>query len=111
MTLTISESPITGDLVAYNGSTIDIAFKHRSSWTGAAKWGYGSASIDVHLDASSNWTLTGDSKLDTFRNADKNLENVFSEGYSIYYNASAEGNSWITGTVKLKGGGKLRPVK
>jgi hypothetical protein len=107
----VTESPVTGDLVAYNGSSIDIAFKQYSCWTGAATWGYGTGYIDVHLDKTSNWTLTGDSKVDTFKDEDTSLSNVFSEGYSIYYNSSAKGNSWIKGTVKLNGGGKLRPMK
>jgi hypothetical protein len=111
VTLSVTESPITGDLIAYNGSTINIKFSQFSSWAGAARWGYGTAYVDVSLDQSSNWTLTGDSKVNVLRDSNTHLTNIFSQGHSISYNSSAKGNSWLDHrTIRLSGGGLLKPM-
>lgn len=111
VTLTVTESDITGDLVAYNGSLIDITFSDYSTWTGAAIWGYDTAHIAVHLDRTSNWTLTADSKLDNFTSSLSTVENVFSNGFNVYYNSSSPVNGWLNnGTIVLNGGGKVTPL-
>jgi hypothetical protein len=59
ITITITESDLKGDLVAYNGSYISWSLNDYSTWTGAAYSGYKEATFDVSLDATSNWTGRG----------------------------------------------------
>jgi hypothetical protein len=107
----VKESALKGDLVAYNGSSINWALSSYSSWTGAAYSGYGKASFGVALDKTSNWTLTKSTTLQNFTDSDKTLSNVFSNGHNLYYNSSATKNRWLSGrTIKLTGGGVAKPI-
>jgi hypothetical protein len=110
-TINVAESHLKGDLVAYNSSSISWFLSGRSTWTGKAYPGYGGkASFSVHLDKTSQWTLTDDTKLANFTDADGALNNIRSRGFSILYDRSAKANQWLAGkTVKLAGGGVAKP--
>ncbi|KAG9958800.1 hypothetical protein KCU61_g8077, partial [Aureobasidium melanogenum] len=109
--VTVSESVIPGNIVAYNGSTVNLALTDHSSWTGAALWGYGNASIAVSLDSTSNWTLIADSTVQNLTTASGDLSQIFSNGFNLFYNSSAPANSWLKDqTVTLQGGGKIAPI-
>lgn len=111
VTVTVSESVIPGNIVAYNGSIVNFALTDYSSWTGAALWGYGNASITVSLDSTSNWTLIADSMVQNLTTASGNLSQIFSNGFNLFYNSSAPANSWLRNqTVTLQGGGKIAPI-
>lgn len=106
----VAESSLDGDLVPYNQSYILWNLSSYSSWTGAAYSGYGAASVDVGLDATSNWTLTADSYVQNLTDADSTLANIFSAGYTVYYNKSASSNDWLANrTITLSGGGSVTP--
>lgn len=108
--MTVSESVIPGNIVAYNGSIVNFALID-SSWTGAALWGYGNASIAVSLDSTSNWTLIADSTVQNLTTASGNLSQIFSNGFNLFYNSSAPANNWLKNqTVTLQGGGKIAPI-
>lgn len=108
--VTVSESTLTGDLVPFNQSYISWNLTEYSSWTGATYSGYGSAYTDVALDASSNWTLAADSYVQNFTDTDETAANIMSNGYTLYYNASALLNGWLANkTVTLPGGGSITP--
>ncbi|KAJ5128610.1 hypothetical protein N7448_002326 [Penicillium atrosanguineum] len=110
-TVTVSESDLTGDLVAYNGSTISWTLGNYSSWTGSAYSGYEKAYFSVYIDATSSWTLTRDTVLTNFTDADTMLSNIHSQGFSIYYDSSAKGSQWLKGaTKKMNGGGSIKPA-
>lgn len=110
-TITISESDLTGDLVAYNGSSISWILGNYSTWTGKAYSGYGNASFSVSLDATSSWTLTGNTVLTNFTDADATLSNVHSAGYNLYYDSSSAHNHWLGGGAKkMSGGGFIKPA-
>ncbi|KAJ5738056.1 hypothetical protein N7493_001211 [Penicillium malachiteum] len=110
-TITVSDSHLTGDLVAYNGSSISWSLENYSSWTGCAYSGYGNASFSITLDSTSIWTLTKDTVVKHFKNADTSLNNIHSEGHSLYYDSSATSNKWLQGTTKkMQGGGYLKPA-
>jgi hypothetical protein len=79
----VEESSLTGDLVAYNGSTISMSLSEYSSWTGKAYSGFGSAEFGVSLDNTSMWTLTGNVSLQNFTDADMSLSNINSKGFNI----------------------------
>lgn len=108
--ITVAESALEGDLVSYNESYIYWNLSEYSSWSGAAYAGYGSAYVDVELDATSNWTLTANSYVQNLTDADETLANIASGGYTLYYNASALLNGWLANqTISLSGGGSVTP--
>jgi hypothetical protein len=107
----IKESTLVGDLVAYNSSEISWSLGSHSSWTGGAYSGFGKAYFDVYLDRTSKWTLTRTTTLQNFTNEDVTLSNINSQGFDVYYTASAVGNEYLGGkTIALAGGGKAIPV-
>lgn len=107
---TVSESSLSGDLIAYNGSYISWTLGHHSSWTGAFSVGYGEGSFDIALDSSSNWTLTKTTTVQNLTDGNRDLSNIYSQGYTLYYNASAVLNGWLHGkTYSLPGGGQAKP--
>ncbi|VZH91368.1 unnamed protein product [Fusarium fujikuroi] len=112
VSLKVLESSLSGDLIAYNKSSISLSLTQYSNWKGTARVGYKTASFGVSLDASSEWTLTADTTLQNFTNLDTSNSNIQSRGYNIYYNSSASANKWLKSrTIKLPGGGKLEPIK
>ena len=107
----VEHSTLTGDLIAYNGSTLGLHFTDHSYWTGKGSIGYGVAQLGVSLDASSTWNVTGNTSLQNLTNADTTFSNVISNGFSVEYNSSAPANSALRGkTIKLQGGGKVSPI-
>ncbi|KAJ5784705.1 uncharacterized protein N7503_009917 [Penicillium pulvis] len=109
VTVSVTESDMTGDLVAYNGSSIDWSLAKYSSWTGTAYSGYGDVSFGVSLDATSNWTMTANTVVQNFTDSLTSLKNIHSQGHTLYYNATV--NAWLKGkTVSLPGGGSAKPI-
>ncbi|KAJ5389287.1 uncharacterized protein N7496_000355 [Penicillium cataractarum] len=107
----VEDSTLTGDLVAFNGSTLGLHLTDNSFWTGKGYIGYGSADLGVVLDASSVWNLTGDTALLNLTNAVTTFSNIRSNGFSITYNASAPANRPLRSrTFKLEGGGTVSPM-
>ena len=97
--------------MAYNKSSISWSLTKYSSWDGAAYSGYGESYLAVSLDRTSNWTLTRETYLTNFTDADKTLANVFSAGHNLYYDVNSSANEWLHNkTVVLNGGGKLIPT-
>lgn len=111
VSVTVAESTLAGDLVAYNGSLIAWNLTDHSTWTGSAYLeGKGSATFSISVDETSTWTLTRDVIVDTFTNADLGNKNIHSKGFNIHYNPSAPKNTWLKSKMfTLPGGGKLRP--
>jgi hypothetical protein len=109
VTVRVTESEVTGDLVAYNDSSIGWTLNEYSSRTGAAYSGYKHAYLDIGLDSTSTWTLTADTTVRNFTNADAELSNVHSKGHTLFYNSTV--SPWLKGkTIKLAGGGEARPI-
>lgn len=111
VTITVYESALTGDLVPYNGSVIEFTLNQYSTWEGKTYSGYGVAYTSVYLDATSSWTLTGDSTVANFTDATMNLTNIHSNGHNLYYNRSYAANAWLKGrTMRMNGGGMAKPL-
>ena len=107
--VSVTESDLTGDLVAYNGSYISWSLASYSSWTGSAYSGFGDAYFDVTIDETSTWILTNTTTVQVLADADSTLSNIESGGFDVYYSAAS--NSYLNGqTVTLCGGGKAIPV-
>lgn len=110
VTIQVKESDLSGDLVAYNGSSISWSLNDYSFWTGAAYSGYGEVTFNISLDKTSSWSMTRDTIVQKFTDDDTSLGNIHSEGHTLYYNATE--NAWIKGkTVHLSGGGKAKPIQ
>ncbi|KAL3462462.1 hypothetical protein BJX64DRAFT_277181 [Aspergillus heterothallicus] len=111
VSISVSESDLRGDIVAYNGSSITWNLTDYSTWTGAAYTaGEGTGTFTVSLDETSVWTLTRDVTVDEFTNGDWNNKNIRSKGHNIHYRPNRAANAWLDSrTVTLPGGGKLRP--
>jgi len=111
VTVDVAECDLTGDLVAFNSSTISWSLTFYSSWTGTAYSGYGDAFFNVHLDGTSKWTLTNDTSVQNFTSVNTTLDNIDSAGFNVYYNSSAVLNGWLGGeTIALTGGGSAKPM-
>lgn len=105
--VSVAESDLSGDLVAYNGSYISWNLQSYSTWNGSAYSGFGDAYFDIYIDPTSTWILTADT---TVQNLTGTLSNIQSGGFDIYYNASALLNGYLGGkTVALSGGGSALP--
>ncbi len=99
---------LAGELLADNISTISVTFSNSSTFIGSIPI-YG-GKTGVSLDDTSKWTLTANSYLWNFTDADTTFANVVDNGFSIYYNTSSSVNSWLDGnTVALAGGGNVAP--
>ncbi|KAL1381591.1 hypothetical protein HDK64DRAFT_243511 [Phyllosticta capitalensis] len=112
--LTVAESSLAGDIVAFNGSSVRLALTRGSTWRGAFVDGDDAAAapeFDVFLDASSAWEVTGDSAVGVLASEDVELRNVRSGGFSVAYDGSLPANAWLDGETKaLEGGGVARPL-
>lgn len=107
--ITVAESTLAGDLVPYNGSSIRWALTEYSTWTGCAYAGYGRATVDIALDATSTWVMTADTMVQSLADADATLANIESNGHVLYYNATL--NAWLANaTIRLAGGGMAVPL-
>lgn len=108
--ITVSDSSLVGDLVAYNESLISWSLTDSSSWTGTAYSGYGTYYIGVSLDSTSTWTLTADTCVYNLTDTDTTCSNIESGGYTLTYDKSSSANSWLDEkTISLSGGGSLVP--
>lgn len=111
VTLDVSESDLTGDIVAYNGSSIALSLGNYSTWTGAAKCGGGEAVFEISLDKTSKWVLIGDFDVQSLDNEDESMGNIESNGFSIKYNSSTKVSKRSdTRRWKLNGGGEVTPL-
>lgn len=112
VTVSVSESHLNGDLVAYNGSSVSWSLTRYSTWTGSVYSGYGVSYFGISLDKTSTWVLTTDAYLQNFTNADLTNKNVKSRGHTIFYNSSSSSNVWLNSqTLSLPDGGQLRPFR
>ena len=109
VTLNANKQTLTGDITVDNISTATLKLKS-STLTGTINSANSAKAVNVSLDGSSTWNVTGDSYVTklTLKNNDTSL--IKDNGHTIYYDASA--NSWLNGkTITLSNGGKLTPAK
>ena len=100
---------LEGDITADEISAVTVNLM-ASVWEGAANPEQETGEITVNLDADSTWEVTGDSYVSVLTNEDEACENISSNGYTVYYDASNEANAWLNGqTIALEGGGDIAP--
>ena len=108
VTLNANKQTLTGDITVDNISTATLKLKS-STLTGTINSANSAKAVNVSLNGSSTWNVTGDSYVTklTLKNNDTSL--IKDNGHTIYYDASA--NSWLNGqTITLSNGGKLTPA-
>jgi hypothetical protein len=106
--LTADGQTLTGDLEADAASRLSVTLQNNSSLTGKVTGG------SVTLDATSRWTVTGDSAVTGLTGAltiaGSEIYNIVGNGHTVTYDPTLEGNLTLAGlTYYLKDGGELKP--
>ena len=89
VTLTMSKQKAAGNIVIDSVSTLDMTMKNSSSYKGTINGSNEAKSISLTLDKSSKITLTGDSYVTSFTDADSSYSNINFNGYKLYVNGTA----------------------
>lgn len=112
--LTFSGQAISGAMTADSISSIVLTLKNSSALTSAINTAATAKSVGVTMDASSTWTLAGDSYVTTLADSagvsGSSITNITGNGHNLYYDATASANSYLaSGTFTLQNGGYLLP--
>lgn len=110
---TANAQTLSGDINADNISSVNLTMQNGSSLTGAINAENTAQAVNLTLDKSSTWNVTGDSYLTCLTDiggiSGTSIVNIVGNGFTVYYDASAcpdlDGN-----TYELAGGGYLKPV-
>ena len=86
VTLTASQQTMEGNITVDSISSLDMTLSDSSAFTGAINSSGTAGEVNVTLDDTSTWTLTGDSYITSFTG---DLSQVVSNGYQLYVNGSA----------------------
>lgn len=89
VTLTMSKQKASGNIVIDSISTLDMTMKNNSSYKGTINGSNEAKSIALTLDKSSKITLTGDSYVTSFTDADSSYSNINFNGFKLYVNGTA----------------------
>lgn len=89
VTLNAKNQKIEGNILVDNISTLDLSLKNGSSYKGTINNENTAKSLKITLDSSSSITLTGDSYITAFENADSSNSNINFNGYKLYVNGTA----------------------
>ena len=89
VTLTMSKQKASGNIVIDSVSALDMTMKNSSSYKGTINGSNEAKSISLTLDKSSKITLTGDSYVTSFTDADSSYSNINFNGYKLYVNGTA----------------------
>lgn len=89
ITLTMSKQKASGNIVIDSVSTLKMTMKNRSSYKGTINGSNEAKSISLTLDKTSKITLTGDSYVTSFTDADSTYSNINFNGYKLYVNCTA----------------------
>jgi len=100
---------LVGDLESDDISSISVNLANGSSLTGAVN------SAALTLDATSSWTVDGDSTLTTLSDeaglSGTTFSNIIGNGHTVTYDSSLDANAWLNGgTYQLADGGTLTPA-
>ncbi|MHC9538563.1 MAG: hypothetical protein AB9903_03505 [Vulcanimicrobiota bacterium] len=106
--LTADGQTLSGNLTTDSISSISATLKNSSTISGTIN------KAALTLDATSSWTVTGNSYITTLSDSSgisgTTISNITGNGYTVYYDSSLSGNSYLGGkTYTLNGGGTLTP--
>lgn len=109
LTFTAVNQELKGNIIADNISSVDLSLTQKSTLTGAINQDQQAQNAALHLTKASAWDVSADSYLTEFSDEDQTLQNITSNGHTVYYQNN-EKNAWLSGkTYDLAGGGKLAP--
>lgn len=109
LTFNATNQTLNGNISVDNISTASFVLKS-STITSTINSENNTKEVNLSLDSSSKWVVTGDSYVTTLTLENNDLSLIEDNGYTIYYDASA--NSWLNGqTITLSNGGTLTPIK
>ncbi len=89
VTLNANNQVIEGDIFVDSISTLTIKLSDGSKYTGIINGDNTAKTISLSLDSSSSMTLTGDTYITSFENADSSNSNINFNGYKLYVNGTA----------------------
>lgn len=109
LTFNATNQTLNGNISVDNISTASFVLKS-STLTSMINSENNAKEVNLSLDSSSKWVVTGDSYVTTLTLENNDLSLIEDNGHTIYYDASA--NSWLNGqTITLSNGGTLTPMK
>ena len=109
LTFNATNQILNGNISVDNISTASFILKS-STLTSTINSENNAKEVNLSLDSSSKWVVTGDSYVTTLTLENNDLSLIEDHGYTIYYDASA--NSWLNGqTITLSNGGTLTPIQ
>lgn len=110
VSLTADSQTLDGNITCDNISTLEIVLRNNTTLDSTINTENTGKAVSLSLDTSSIWNVTGTSYLTSLTDTDTTLGNIDDNGNTIYYDASAAANSWLSGkTITLSDGGKLTP--
>lgn len=111
-TLTAKNQKLKGNISCDNISTFTLKLKEGSTLSGSIDTKNTGKSVALSLDSDCVWEVTDTSYVTAITDFAADLSNIHSNGNTVYYDAGNKANKWLNGkTVKLPGGGSLRPEK
>lgn len=111
ITLNLRQQTLTGDMVCDSISTLAVNMECNTAYTGIINGNNTALNVDVALDDTSVWDVTGDCYLSSITDSDPTLSNIYDNGNTIYYDKSSPANGWLGGEAKvLQHGGMLKPI-
>ena len=109
LTFNATNQTLNGNISVDNISTSSFVLKS-STLTSTINSENNAKEVNLSLDSSSKWVVTGDSYVTTLTLENNDLSLIEDNGHTIYYDASA--NSWLNEqTITLSNGGTLTPIK
>jgi hypothetical protein len=88
-TMVCSGQTITGLIYADANSDVTLKLTNSSAYSGKLNPGDVAKVAAVVLDSSSKWTLTGDTYLTSFTDAETSYANITANGHKLYVNGTA----------------------
>jgi len=108
--LTLDNTAISAISNFAEEATLELRLQNGASFTGDLG-GALPAKASVYLDASSKLTLTAETYLTAYVNADVTHQNIESNGFNLYYDSNAPDNAYLNAqSYLLPGGGFLAPI-
>lgn len=98
VTLTADTQELSGDVIADSISSLSMSLTNSSSYEGTVNAAQSAKSIALKLDASSTWTLTGDSYVSSLENESSDNANINLNGYTLYVDGKAITSTAYQGT-------------
>ena len=110
LTFTAANQVLNGSVLCDEISTVSMKLSGNTRFAGSIDADH-TGNVQISMDTGSTWNVAGDSYVTVITDGDTSLSNIESNGHTIYYDASADGNEWLDGsTITLPGGGSLTPA-